>query len=294
MPAGYSRSSGTDTRAIADLDKENVSLYSRNRLSLMKKFPPIIESLKKLGLQAVLDGEIVVADNSGVPDFQKLQHYKMSINGHLLYYVFDILSYQGRNLSNLPLIRRKDLLKAILPLDERIKYSEHIWKDGVSFFNAARQKGLEGIIAKYSKSLYKPGTRSNQWLKIKNRDTLDCVIAGFTQPRGARKYLGSLVLGAYDSGKLVYIGHSGGGFGAENIKTMYDKLRPLARKTCPFESIPARQSSGHLGKAALVCEVAFTGWTTDAVMRQPEFLRLRDDKIPREAVLFVDTRKEEK
>ena len=281
-------------RAIADLDKENVSLYSRNRLSLMKKFPPIIESLKKLGLQAVLDGEIVVADNCGVPDFQKLQHYKMSINGHLLYYVFDILSYRGRNLSNLPLIRRKDLLKAILPLDERIKYSEHIWKDGVSFFNAARQKGLEGIIAKYSKSLYKPGTRSNQWLKIKNRDTLDCVIAGFTQPRGARKYLGSLVLGAYDSGKLVYIGHSGGGFGAENIKTMYDKLRPLARKTCPFESIPANSPPATWVKPLLVCEVAFTGWTTDAVMRQPEFLRLRDDKIPREAVVFVDTRKEEK
>jgi bifunctional non-homologous end joining protein LigD len=273
-------------RAIAELDDNNATLYSRNRLSLAKKFLPVMESLKKLGLTAVLDGEVVVADNSGVPDFQKLQHYKMSTNGHLLYYVFDILSYQGHTLLNLPLIQRKELLKTILPPNERIKYSDHIWKDGVSFFNAARQKGLEGIIAKHSMSVYKPGTRSDQWLKIKNRVTLDCVIAGYTGPQGARKYLGSLVLGAYKNGKLVYIGHSGGGFGAENLKSMYEKLQPLIRKTCPFKSAPPDGPSATWVKPLLVCEVAFTGWTIDGVMRQPQFLRLRDDKTPEEAVLL--------
>ena len=135
-------------------------------------------------------------------------------------------------------------------------------------------------------SVYKPGTRSDQWLKIKNRITLDCVIAGFTGPRGARKYMGSLVLGAYENGKLVYVGHSGGGFGAENLKTMYEKLRPLARKTCPFEPAPPNDPPDTWVKPLLVCEVAFTGWTADAVMRQPEFLRLRDDKTPEEAVLL--------
>jgi bifunctional non-homologous end joining protein LigD len=206
----------------------------------------------------------------------------------LIYYVFDILFYQGKDLTSLPLIQRKDLLKTLLPLDEHIKYSEHIWNDGESFFNAAKQKGIEGIVAKHSRSVYKPGTRTKQWLKIKNRFTLDCVIVGFTAPRGARKYLGTLVLGAYNKGNLVYIGHSGGGFDAQDLNTMYKKLRPLVRKTCPFATKPPEDSPVTWVKPTLVCEVSFTGWTKDAVLRQPEFLRMRDDKTPEEAVVLVE------
>jgi bifunctional non-homologous end joining protein LigD len=272
-------------RAIAELDKKNVSLYSRNRLSLANKFGPVVKSLQKLGLTAVLDGEIVLVDESGVPDFQKLQHYTKSSTGNLLYYVFDILSYQDRDLMGLPLIKRKELLKTVLPAEGCIKYSEHIRKEGIPFFYAAKQNGVEGIVAKHSLSLYKPGTRTMQWLKIKNRVTQDCVIAGFTEPRGSRKYLGSLVLGALKGGSFVYIGHSGGGFGAENIKTIYEKLKPLVRKTCPFKIKPPEAADATWVKPLLVCEVAFTGWTEDAVMRQPEFLRLRDDKPPGEAVI---------
>ena len=274
-------------RAIAEIDKKNVALYSRNHIPFMKKFSPVVESLQQLGLNAVLDGEIVVADNKGIPDFQKLQDFPKSSGGHLIYYVFDILFHEGRDLTALPLVQRKELLKSILPSDGRIKYSEHIRKDGISFFAAAKQKGIEGIIAKHSKSLYKPGTRNGQWLKIKNHITQDCVIAGFTEPRGARKYLGSLVLGAYDKGSLVYIGHSGGGFDAQALKTMYEKLSPLARKTCPFKTEPPNDGLTTWIEPLLVCEVAFTGWTRETLMRQPRFRRLREDKNPKEAELSI-------
>jgi bifunctional non-homologous end joining protein LigD len=274
-------------RAIAELDNESVALYSRNQIPLMKKFPPVVESLQKLGTRAVLDGEIIVADNNGKPDFQKLQDFPKSAGGHLIYYVFDILFHKGRDLTGLPLIQRKELLKKILPHDEHMKYSEHIWKDGESFFNAAKQKGIEGIVAKHSLSPYKPGARSTQWLKIKNHITQDCVIAGFTEPRGARKYLGSLVLGAYDNGNFVYIGHSGGGFSTKTLKAMYEKLLPLAAKTCPFKTKPPEDTPTTWTKPLLVCEVAFTGWTKERMMRHPRFLRFRDDKKPREAVFAL-------
>jgi bifunctional non-homologous end joining protein LigD len=275
-------------RAIAELDKKSVALYSRNQIPLMKKFSPLVDPLQKLGIKAVLDGEIIIADNKGIPDFQKLHDFPMSTGGHLIYYVFDILFHQGRDLTGLPLIQRKELLKTILPPGEHIRYSEHIWKDGESFFNAAKQKGIEGIIAKHSLSTYKPGARSRQWLKIKNRITQDCVIAGFTEPRGARKYLGSLVLGAYDKGNLVYIGHSGGGFSTKTLKTMYERLLPLARETCPFAMRPSEGTQTTIWtKPLLVCEVAFAGWTKETVMRQPRFLRLREDKNPHEAIFSL-------
>jgi bifunctional non-homologous end joining protein LigD len=272
-------------RAIAELDKTSVFLYSRNQISFMKKFSPIVEALQRLGLKAVLDGEIVVADNSGVPDFQKLQDFPKSSSGHLIYYVFDILFHNDRDLTGLPLVQRKELLKAILPRNEHIKYSEHISNNGESFFAAAKHKGIEGIVAKHSRSLYKPGARSDQWLKIKNHLTHDCIIAGFTEPRGSRKYLGSLVLGAYDKSDLVYIGHSGGAFEAETLKTMYERLLPLSRKTCPFKTKPPVDSPTTWINPLLVCEVAFTGWTKDMMMRHPRFLRIREDKNPCEAEL---------
>lgn len=272
-------------RAVAELDSTHVSLYSRNGLSFIEKYPPVVESLQKLGLQAVLDGEIIVADENGIPDFEKLQHYKKSTAGRLIYYVFDLLSYQGHDLTGLPLLQRKEILKGLVPRDEHIKYSEHVVKDGVAFFNAAKQKGIEGIVAKHSAGRYMTGARSREWLKIKNRITQDCVIAGFTAPRGSRKYLGSLVLGAYRKGTFVCIGHSGGAFRGENPRSMLEKLMPLVQKTCPFKTVPPGDAPATWVKPALVCEVAFTGWTGERLMRQPIFLRLRDDKTPREAVV---------
>lgn len=233
----------------------------------------------------MLDGEIVVVDPSGKPNFQKLQDYPKSKGGVLVYYVFDILFNQGHSLTGLPLVQRKEILESIIPSNEHVKYSQHIWKDGTAFFDAARQKGVEGIVAKHSQSTYLPGIRSKLWLKIKTHVTQDCVIAGFTEPRGSRKYLGSLVLGAYNDDAFVYIGHSGGGFAAETPKTMFDKLKPLVRKTSPFKTAPPQDGSITWVKPLLVCEVAFAGWTKDALMRQPRFVRLRDDKGPLQTVI---------
>jgi bifunctional non-homologous end joining protein LigD len=270
-------------RAVAEMNKKNVLLYSRNGLPLMNKFSPIAASLQKLGLEAVLDGEVIAVDKNGLPDFQLLQDGKRSGAG-LIYYVFDVLFYNGHDLTGMPLIKRKELLKSILPSTGNIRFSGHVAGDGISFFNAAKKKGLEGVVAKYSKSLYRQGVRSRFWLKIKNRVTQDCVIAGFTRPRGARKYFGSLVLGVAGKGGLIYAGHSGGGFGAKNLRAIYGKLLPLTQKKCPFKTRPPEDTEVTWVKPLLVCEVEFTEWTKEGIMRHPVFLRMRQDKQAKEAV----------
>ncbi len=269
-------------RVVAEIRYGNVSLYSRNQISLNQKFFPVVNSLKKLRFEAVLDGEIVVVDDQGRPDFQMLQNYQKSGNGHLLYYVFDLLHFNGHDLTNLTLLRRKELLKKILPSSPKIKFSDHISKEGVLFFNVVKKKGLEGIVAKHSQSAYRMGRRSRQWLKVKTQLTQEGVIAGFTEPGGGRKYFGSLVLGAFEGNELIYIGHSGGGFTAKNLKELREKLDSLIQKECPFKVKPETNTPVTWLKPELVCEVAFHGWTENGLMRQPVFLRLREDKTARE------------
>lgn len=271
-------------RAIAEIGEGNVSLYSRNHISLKQKFFPVAESLQKFGFEAVIDGEIVVVDAQGRPNFQMLQDYQKTGNGHLLYYVFDLLYFQGHDLTNLPLLRRKELLKKILPSGPKIKFSEHVSKEGILFFNAVREKGLEGIIAKHSQSTYLAGKRSRQWLKVKTHLTQEGVIAGFTGPGGSRKHFGSLVLGVFEGSELVHIGSSGGGFTTKGLNELREKLGPLVQKECPFKVWPQTKAIVTWVKPELVCEVKFHGWTKDGLMRQPVFLRLREDKAAREVV----------
>ncbi len=270
-------------RAVAEIG-DGVSLYSRNRISFEKKFSPIVDALRKLNFDAVLDGEIVVVDDQGSPDFQKLQHYQGSGSGHLLYYVFDLLYFQGHDLTGLPLVRRKELLRKILPPGPKIRFSDHVWKDGVLFYHAARERGLEGIIAKHSQSVYETGRRSRQWLKVKARLTQEAVIAGFTEPGGSREYLGALVLGVYEGDDLKYIGHVGGGFSEKDLGNIRQKLDPLVQKECPFKVKPETNAPVTWVQPQLICEVALSAWTEDGVMRQPVFLRLRDDKAAHEVV----------
>ncbi len=189
-------------RAVAEIRDGAVSLYSRNGISFNKKFSPVAESLRKFRFDAVLDGEIVVLDDQGRSDFQKLQHYQDSGSGHLIYYVFDLLYFQGHDLTGLPLLRRKELLKKILPSSPKIRFSDHIAKEGVLFYRVSKEKGLEGIIAKHSQSVYETGKRSRQWLKVKTRPTQEGVIAGFTEPGGGRKYFGALVLGVFEGERI--------------------------------------------------------------------------------------------
>jgi len=187
-------------------------------------------------------------------------------------------------LTNLPLLKRKQLLRKILPSSLIIKFSDHVWKEGRSFFDAVKEKRLEGIIAKHSQSVYRMGIRSRQWLKVKAQLTQEAVIAGFTEPRGSRKYFGSLVLGAFEGPELVYIGHSGGGFGAKSLKEIREKMDPLIQKKCPFKLEPKPDTPVTWLKPKLVCEVSFSGWTKDGIIRQPVFLRLREDKLAQEVV----------
>ena len=271
-------------RAIAEIRDGDVSLYSRNGISLGKKFSPILEALRKFRFEAVLDGEIVVVDDRGHPDFQMLQDYQKSGSGHLLYYVFDLLYFAGHDLTGLPLVRRKEILKKILPSAPNVKFSDHVAKDGILFFQVVKEKGLEGIVAKHSQSAYRMGRRSRQWLKVKTHLTQEGVIAGFTEPRGRRKHFGALVLGVFQGDELIYIGHTGGGFGAEMLREIREKLDPLIRKKCPFRVEPKTNTPVTWVKPELVCEVMFQGWTDEGIMRQPVFLRLREDKNAREVV----------
>ncbi|MBP7527578.1 MAG: non-homologous end-joining DNA ligase [Syntrophorhabdaceae bacterium] len=271
-------------RAIAEIRDKKASLYSRNLISLDEKFAPIRDTLGRLTFEALLDGEIVVVDDEGYPDFQMLQDYRKSRKGHLIYYVFDLLHLGGHDLTNLPLIRRKELLRKVLPSLPGIRFTDHIWKDGIAFFNVVSEKGLEGIVAKNSRSVYRPGKRSLQWLKVKTRDTQDAVIGGFTEPGGLRKHFGALVLGVYEKDDLVYIGHTGGGFSAKSLTEIRGKLEPLIRRTCPFKIKPKTNRAVTWVEPELVCEVDFHGWTTDGVMRQPTFLRMRDDKSARDVM----------
>jgi bifunctional non-homologous end joining protein LigD len=271
-------------RAIAEIRDDGVSLYSRNGTSFNKKFIPIVESLRKFGSDAVLDGEVVVVDDQGRPDFQALQHYKASAGRHLLYYVFDLLHLRGRDLMGLPLLRRKELLKRVLPGLPNIRFSGHVGGEGALFYSVTREKGLEGIIAKRSGSTYDAGARSRQWLKVKEQITQDGVIAGFTAPVGGRNHFGSLVLGVFEGGALTSIGSVGSGFTERDLAQIRAALDPLIQNECPLSVLPETNAPVTWVRPVLVVEVGLSGWTGDAVMRHPVFLRLREDKAARDAV----------
>ncbi len=269
-------------RAISEIKNGEVMLYSRNGNSFINSYPLVVKELKKIKHDAVLDGEIVILNEEGRPDFQKLQHYEDNTQYPICYYVFDLLALQGNFLYDQPLVKRKQLLKKLLPKNPVIRYSEHVLEKGEDFFDAAKKNNLEGIMAKKSGSHYYPGTRTNEWLKIKHHHSQEVIIAGFTQPTGARKYFGALVLGVPDNGRLKYAGHTGSGFTDSGLKEMYETLRPLVQKNSPFEERIKTNAPVTWVKPQLVCEIKFTELTNEGKMRHPIFLRLRDDKPVKE------------
>jgi bifunctional non-homologous end joining protein LigD len=268
-------------RAIAEVEPKSALLYSRNHNSYEERFRPVVESLRRLGHRAVLDGEVVVVDAAGKPQFQLLQNYQKTGRGRLVYYVFDLLYLDGHDLRGLPLKRRKEILQQVLPDLPAVKFNEHVEERGTAFFQAVAEHGLEGVIAKNAASPYREGLRSRNWLKIKTHLRQQAVIAGYTKPRGSRKNLGALVLGVYDGEALVYIGHAGGGFAETTLADVYAKLRPLAQDKCPFVKRPKTNAPVQWVRPELVCEVTFQAWTQDGQMRQPIFLGLRQDEPAR-------------
>jgi bifunctional non-homologous end joining protein LigD len=264
-------------RAIAEVDAKKVRLYSRKHLSFEGTYAPVVESLQQLGHEAVLDGEIVVLDQTGKAQFQLLQNYQSSKKGVLVYYVFDLLYLDGHDLRELPLLHRKKVLAEILPSLPHIRVSEHVEERGAAFFAAVAERGLEGIVAKDGASHYQEGRRSKSWLKIKTHLRQAAVIGGFTDPRGSRQGLGSLLLGVYEHKDLVYIGHAGSGFTEKSLAQIRRRLEPLIREKTPFHKRPKANAPVHWVKPELVCEVSFSGWSNDLHMRHPVFQGLRDD-----------------
>ncbi|HWP91174.1 MAG TPA: DNA ligase D [Thermodesulfobacteriota bacterium] len=270
-------------RAIAEVDNKNVLLYSRSGNTFNDSYPVIVEALSRLNIHAVLDGEIVVLDENGLPSFQLLQNYNYEYP--LIYYVFDLLYVEGKNICSLPLLERKRTLKQLLKKNESVKYSDHIEKSGIDFFDAAGKKGLEGIMAKKKDSLYYSGVRTGNWLKIKHNKAQEAIIAGFTKPRGSRKYFGALVLGVKDGDRLKYIGHTGSGFNTQSLKKISELLEPLIQEESPFDEPVKTNMPATWVKPVLVCEVKYTEITHDGRLRHPIFMRLRDDKNAKEVTM---------
>lgn len=283
-------------RAVSFLKGGQVDIKSRNDKSFNEKFYPICDELKSMELDVILDGEIVVVGADGHANFGALQNWHSEADGDLLYYVFDILWYQGKDLKNLTLSERKGILQELLPESERIKLSTPFYTSGIKFLESAKKMGLEGIMAKRKDSLYHSHTRTKDWLKIKANQRQEVVIGGFTKNEGSSKAFSSLLVGVYQGKELIYTGKVGTGFSDKLQQELLGKFKKLTRKTSPFSTKPDvnkasrfRPDPPHADvtwlRPDLICEVSFTEMTADAVMRHPSFLGLREDKDPKSIVL---------
>ncbi|MGB8772154.1 MAG: non-homologous end-joining DNA ligase [Candidatus Korobacteraceae bacterium] len=286
-------------RAVAFLEGGSVRLVSRNQNDLTAAYPElrsIPDSVK--ARTAILDGEIVALDEQGRPSFSLMQQRTGVGEGGrrirrtrddvaVVYYVFDLLYVDGYNLMHAPLEQRKEILASVLVPGDLIRYSDHYIGNGKALFEAAAQRQLEGIVAKRRSSAYVQ-KRSSDWLKIKIVKQQECVIGGYTDPRGARENFGSVVLGLYDDqGRLVPVGQAGSGFTEESHADMWERLRTLETKhNLLFGKVESTRPV-HFVKPELVAEIKFTEWTHEGQsggmkMRAPVFQGLRFDKKPEE------------
>jgi bifunctional non-homologous end joining protein LigD len=285
-------------RALAYVNKGKADLRSRNNNDFNSKFYPVYRALENWQINAVVDGEIVVVNEDGLSQFGKLQDWKTEADGELLFYVFDILWLEGVELINLPLTERRQILGQIVPAEGIVKLSESFETSGTEFYKLAQQMGLEGIIAKKADSIYRPDTRTKEWLKIKTEQRHEAVIAGYTRNEGSRKTFSAVILGVYDKGKLTFIGQAGTGFTDKLQEKMLKALKPLETSKCPFPEEPVINKPTRFRpnppkadvvwvKPELVCEVKYQELSKDGIMRHPSFQGLREDKKAKEVVREV-------
>lgn len=285
-------------RAVAFVDKGKVRLVSRNQNEFTPEFPELQEIASRLkAKQAVLDGEIVALDEQGRPSFSMMQQRSGLATGEkrrardrsvpIVYYAFDLLYADGYDVMRVALEKRKEALKTLLNISELVRYSDHVLGQGEELYRAAREQNLEGIVAKKRNSFYIP-KRSREWLKMKVTMQQECVIGGYTDPRGSREHFGSVVLGLYDDkDRLIPVGQAGSGFTQQTHEAMWKKLKPLETSESPFAFKPESPRKVHYIQPKLVAEIKFTEWTHEGQsgavkMRAPVFLGLREDKDPRE------------
>ncbi|MGH7506149.1 MAG: non-homologous end-joining DNA ligase [Longimicrobiales bacterium] len=275
-------------RIVARVDRGGVQLITRNGKDWTERYPPVAGALEGWrSTRALVDGEVAVLLPDGRTSFEGMQKLGAGTgDGALLYFVFDLLHLDGRDVTKLPLIERKELLRSLLEAtgaDEpggRIRFSDHVRGNGAGFFDQACKHRLEGIISKRAESRYTPGRRSPDWVKVKCVNRQEFVILGYTEPSGSRAGFGALLLGYYQDRALTYAGRVGTGFTEAGIRELMKRFRPLETAESPLrEPLPVRSRTPvHWLEPELVAEVAFTEWTGDGVLRHPSFQGLREDK----------------
>ena len=271
-------------RALIEVNDGAVNLVSRNGISFNDRYKPLVKAFDAVTNNVILDGEIVVEDDKGISHFQWLQYYAENPDrGTLKCYVFDILYFNGFDLTPLELVQRKRILEALLPQSDQIIYSGHIVGNGSKALKEIEKNGGEGLMAKKASSKYYLNKRSKDWLKIKISKEQEMVIGGFTNPKGSRIGFGSLLLGYYEDGKFLYSGKVGTGFNEESLKDMYEKLIALEQKTSPFEVKP-KEPGAHWVKPELIAQIKYSEWTETNSLRHPVFIALRNDKNPKDVV----------
>lgn len=233
-------------RMVARIEKHRVTLYSRSGLIVSDNYQPIAKALEKFCNDMVIDGELVALDEKGISRFQLLQN-ALQTTASLHYCVFDIMFLDGEDLRGLPLVERKQRLRAALPKDPLLTYSEH-WAPeyGKRLFKEAQKLGLEGIMAKRARSRYLSGARSKDWLKIKTGRRQEVVIIGFTAPRRSRPRFGALVLAVRDSNAWRYVGHVGTGFSHAMLEELYARMLPLQTPSTPSKQRIKDEAATHL------------------------------------------------
>jgi bifunctional non-homologous end joining protein LigD len=289
-------------RAIAFIENGKVRLVSRNQNELTARYPELKDMSEFIKAKtAILDGEVVALDAEGRASFSLMQQRTgFRPGGHravakadvaVLYYAFDLLYLDGYDWRRVPLKERKKKLASLLTTGDSLRYSDHYEAQGKALFEIAQQKKLEGILAKKRNSFYEE-RRSREWLKIKIRHRMECVIGGYTDPEGSRAHFGSLVLGLYDKqGRLIHVGQVGSGFDQKLLTEISKLLRKIETKKNPFFGEVEALRKVTWVKPELVAEIEYAEWTEGAnsgsgpKLRAPVFLGLRDDKDPKECVL---------
>jgi bifunctional non-homologous end joining protein LigD len=282
-------------RALAYVNGSSVELRSRNNKPFNEKFYPVYEAVRLWGINAVVDGEIIVANDKGIADFSDLQGWRSEADGRLIFYLFDLLWLDGYDLTKLPLAERRKILESIVPENDTIKLSKTFEATGTEFFKLAENMNLEGIIAKKINSLYEPGNRSKEWLKIKTEKRQEMVIGGYTMNENSSKKFSALLMGWYENGILHFVSPVGTGFSDKVQSSLLEKFKPLETSQCPFNTIPDYNKPSRFRpnppkatvtwlKPALVAEVSYREMTRDGALRHPSFKGLREDKNAKEVV----------
>ena len=267
-------------RAVAEVRRDVVRLYSRNQADFLEAFPPVVEDLKKIGFEAAFDGEIVAVDSEGKSQIRLLRNYRTTGKGTLVYYIFDLLHLEGHDLTGLPLVRRRELLRQVLPKLPHLRVSEAIPEQGEALYTQAVNAGLEGVIGKDGSSSYQIGARSRAWLKVKARAKQEFVIGGYTAPRGQPLAFGALLVGTFDGPQLVFAARVGTGFDGAERNRIKSVLAPLIQDACPFTTLPEVDTTPTWVAPQVVCVVNFIEWTEDNFLREPVYEAILPDRNP--------------